>query len=416
MNSILNIDIDKFKSDLIYDPISVYKYFYDISKRYTLSPELNKSIILFGSFITEYLERENNLSINERSLNDINNLGNDLINKIIDEVEEGSFKNEVTENILKNHFLNLRPSNKSVFACEDISKQISDNFSLKNFSLDLKIGEITGLVGENGNGKTSLLRIIAGELKSDGGELSFPYLDNGKLSWSEIKRKIGYVKQNIAPWRGINNVEQQLKYIGAIKGITGKINQETFDYIIQRLSLNQYYKKQWDELSGGFKLRFELAKQLIWSPKLLILDEPLANLDIKTQLMFLSDLRSLTNSISNSMAVIISSQNIYEIEKIADQIVFIKNGKPFYYGRTNEVGTNNNFRCYQVDTSMDYFDLQRLLKDAQIIEIRNDSFYKLVYTSKEVTAPRFLKILVDQNIPIISFRDITNSTRLLFEQ
>jgi len=196
-----------------------------------------------------------------------------------------------------------------------------------------------------------------------------------------------------------------------MKGITGKHNKTQFEFILSRLNLENYQDRSWSELSGGFRLRFELARQLIWQPQLLILDEPLANLDIKSQLTFLQDLRDLTNSISNSMAVIISSQNLYEIEKISDHIVFIRDGQSQYNGEMANVGWDNAFHCYEIDTRAGVLDLQTALRDLPIREIRNENFYKLIFTDERVRSIDIMQELGKKGITVSYFRDITHSTR-----
>jgi ABC-2 type transport system ATP-binding protein len=414
----MELDKDILLATLRTNPASVYKTLCELSNVYALNSEYRSEIIKFGSCVSEYLE--NTFVQAENKDETIYSIGSVLIEKIVNNTfNEKSLVESDDKYQIKNYFLSQRPEHeqKTIFSCENISKRISSRFSISNFSFDLKLGEITGIVGENGNGKTTLLRMIAGELKHDRGNIVYPALDKkNSLDWSDIKRNIGYVKQNITSWKGISSVERQLKFMASLKGFKKEENQRVFDFIIQRLSLHNDYKKLWDELSGGYKLRFELAKQLIWGPKLLILDEPLANLDIKTQAMFLTDLRALANSISNSMAIIISSQNIYEIEKIADRIIFMKDGQPFFNGSVHDIGQQNDSRCYQIDTELDTWQLQNILDDIGIIEIRDDLFYKLIFTDKNVSSDQLLKILSVKGIRVSYFRDITNSARILFER
>ena len=78
-----------------------------------------------------------------------------------------------------------------------------------------------------------------------------------------------------------------LHFAAAIHGIRGKENEDEVDFIIWRLGLDKYRNATWNEISGGFKMRFSLGRALVYNPRLLILDEPLANLDVNTQLLFL---------------------------------------------------------------------------------------------------------------------------------
>lgn len=398
------------------DPIAYYSSLLDFSKKYA-DNATHREVILLGSLVNEFVETDPNSSVENGFKQEINKKGAHIISRILEERSSETGTDPVKEaNDIKAHFLEQKPTELSVFVCKDLYKRISSSFCLKDISLNLKLGEITGVVGENGNGKTSLLRIIAGELKPGKGSLEYHVDGKPCHNWIDIKRSIGYVKQTLFPWRGVNSVRQQLQFTAAIKGITGKENKAQFEFIIARLGLDKYQNRLWSELSGGYKLRFEIARQLIWQPRLLILDEPLANLDVKTQLQFLIDLRNLANSISHSMAVVISSQNLYEIEKISDHIVFLKDGGPIYNGETKGLGQKNKFRCYEIDTRSDALELQKALRKLPIREIRSESFYKLIFTDREVLGEDLMRELADQCIDIRYFRDITNSSRLLFEK
>jgi ABC-2 type transport system ATP-binding protein len=410
-------EADSLLEHLSKDPIACYPALVDFSDRYAGNPEIRKDVILLGSLVNEFVETRSYSSDRSQYKAEINKQGARIIDRIIEQHRaNGEHWVGIEAANIREHYFRQKPTNRCVFSCTGVSKKISASFSLQDISLDLKLGEITGLVGENGNGKTSLLRIVAGEIRPDHGSVKYPFLRESRNNWIDIKRSIGVVKQTISPWRGVNSVRHQLQFTAAIKGITGKANKAQYDFIISRLNLSNFEDKQWNSLSGGFKLRFEIARQLMWRPKLLILDEPLANLDIKSQLLFLSDLRNLTNSISHSMSVIISSQNLYEIEKIADQIVFLRDGRPAYNGAINTVGADNKFRCYEIDTSANVLELQRALFGLPVREIRSETFYKLIYTEERLSSSELLQELAKRRIKISYFRDISHSTRLLFEK
>ncbi len=252
---------------------------------------------------------------------------------------------EAKESFIRNRQNNLFSnilSSDIVFLGQNITKTYKSKvaeFTLSIPEIQLKLGEITAIVGENGNGKTTLLKIITGDLQLTDGQIHYPVLEDNKRQYLyQIKQQIAYIPQELSPWSGL--LANNLHFAAAVRGIKGKDNEDEVDFIISRLGLDKYRNYTWKEISGGFKMRFALAKALLRNPKLLILDEPLANLDINTQLLFLQDLRYLAESLKTPKSIILSSQNIYDVENIADKIIFIKDGQALYNGYIKEFEKN----------------------------------------------------------------------------
>ncbi|MES2516047.1 MAG: ATP-binding cassette domain-containing protein, partial [Bacteroidota bacterium] len=159
-----------------------------------------------------------------------------------------------------------------VYHAENLSKEYvsrSRNFKLEPVSLEIKLGELTAVVGENGNGKTTLLRLIAGELSQTSGTVA--YFEQPGLEWYDIKGKIAYIPQRPNRWYG--TLIDNLHFFCSINDIKGEENEDHVNYILHRLGLFQFRHLKWTEISSGYRLRFELAKALMMRPKLLVLDE-----------------------------------------------------------------------------------------------------------------------------------------------
>jgi ABC-2 type transport system ATP-binding protein len=291
----------------------------------------------------------------------------------------------------------------------------SIDFTLHPIHLALRLGEITAVVGENASGKTTLLEIVAGLVKNDGGELNYPGLGlRGKPDAHSIRRQIAYVPQRLPYWPG--SAADNLHYTAAIRGIKGEKNELEVDFIISRLDLDRYRQAKWHELSGGFKTRFSLAKVLTWHPKLVILDEPLANLDVSTQVFFLQDLRNLADSVANPMSVLVSSQHLHRVESVADNIVFLKDGETLYNGRMERFGDDRDENTFEIGCSLSKERLMDLLEktDYKSIEVEGTSY--IVHTSTDVTNSQFLEVFVEHDVPLDYFRNISKSTRKLFRR
>lgn len=286
------------------------------------------------------------------------------------------------------------------------------HFSLPQMDVTLRAGEITGIVGENGNGKTTLLRIIAGDLAADGGELRYPEILPTGWDWYKIRQQIGYISQHIQPWNGY--LRENLAFSAAVHGIRGRANERAVDFIIQRLGLTRYAEAMWSEISGGYKLRFELARALVWRPRLLVIDEPMAHLDINTQQLFLQDLRYLADSPNFPLAIALSSQHLHEVERISDNIIFIKNGEALYNGKMQEFAADRTENLYELHTPADLAQLQRVFAEMPNITFEASPAAILLRTPTDVASFHLLEILARHQITITYFRDISTSTSRLF--
>ena len=304
-----------------------------------------------------------------------------------------------------------------VFKATDITKQFHSGrnpFKLHPISFELKLGEITGVVGENGNGKTTLLRIISGQLSADTGSIEFPALGEFSNNWYEAKNKFAFIPQRIPKWHG--TLLENLLFFATIHNITGEQNLKQIDYILFRLGLDKFRDLTWDQISSGYRMRFELAKMLLWRPHLLILDEPLANLDINAQQLFLQDLKFFAQSQSNPIAIILSSQQLHEIERIADNIIFIRQGKTIYNGKQIEFGVNRAVNSFEIAGNFTLQQLQMCLTEPLGYKIEDAGTAFIIACRVEVKWFDVLSILQKNDLQLNYYRDISQSTRQLFHK
>ncbi len=288
----------------------------------------------------------------------------------------------------------------------------SITFALKPIDVILKQGEITALVGENGSGKTTLLEIIAGLVKGKNGYLTYPGLTSDRKDWYSIKRQTGYIAQDLSGWYGL--LADRLHFAASMQGIRGDENEEEVKFIIYRLGLEAYRNAKWEQISGGYRTRFELARVLVRKPKLLVLDEPLANLDVNTQILFLEDLRDLVRSVAHPMAVLVSSQHLHEVESVADNVIFLKGGEALYNGSVEDFGEDRDENCFEILSDISKADLMEILETVAYKRIETAGDHYIIYTAREVSTIDFLNIFVEKGISLKLFRDISKSTRKLF--
>jgi ABC-2 type transport system ATP-binding protein len=300
----------------------------------------------------------------------------------------------------------------SIWECSNVRKSYSNNgFELKNINLAINAGEITGIVGENGNGKTTLLRVVAGELDIDAGKIQFMGSAIESEDWRSFKEQITYIPQRIPKWYGY--LRTNLVFQASIHGIPSNEIDSRLNLLLDELGLQKYADLKWSEISTGYRLRFQLAKMLIGKPKLLVLDEPIANLDIKAQEKFLTDLQRIVTNDEFQTAVIMSSQQLHEVESFSDNVVFIKDGDIKYSGKVEDVGQGRKENTFELSGSMTKELIENLFKD-EIISIQVNGKNLSVTTTMAISGESLVTGLLKAECKLDYFRDISSSTKKMF--
>lgn len=297
----------------------------------------------------------------------------------------------------------------TIYQAKNLSQKFSrSSFHLRLDELSLPAGSITGVVGENGNGKTTLLNIIAGEAKADGDYTYFGNKTDDRSNWGKLKNHIGFIPQRIPRWYG--TLEQNLYLKAALEGIGYEAIDDRLNELLDFLDLQKFRSLKWTEISTGYRLRFELARVLLGNPRLLVLDEPLANLDINTQQKFLSDLKKLLAKRENPLAIILSSQQLHEIESVATQMLFLKNGEAIYSGDLASIANTGVSRMYELQVDGIEELPADFIRDGE--ELSSNGPYILIQTSDSAAA--LLQRLLTAEYSIKYFRDLTTSTKRFF--
>lgn len=300
---------------------------------------------------------------------------------------------------------------KPIVEAKDITKVYgSSSFTLGPINISIKKGNVYGLVGENGNGKTTLLRMLAKELHYSQGTITYGFEHAAHNAYS-LKTKLVYLPQRTATWYG--SLKDNLKFVLSNYGLSPQENETRVLMMIARLGLWNYKHLKWSELSSGYKMRFELARTLLRQPELLLLDEPLANLDVLAQQVILEDLKSICNSINNPIALILSSQQLYEVEKISDKVVYLKNGK-----YTENEGSVNEHTVKQLiielDCNCDRATLLAIFKDIPLEKLVFNGGVYLAYFNGGTAFYTILELLGIHKVQVTYARDISASTRRFF--
>lgn len=202
----------------------------------------------------------------------------------------------------------------------NVSKSFDSFKALDNISINVKKGEIHGIIGENGAGKTTLIKCLVGIYKPDEGEILIdgsPVFEN-----PTVKEKIGYVADSNAYFSDYS-VKRMIKFF---KEVYRDFDEEFFYRLNEVFNLD--IKRMVGRLSKGQQMRLAFMLNIACSPKVLVLDEPTSGLDViaKRQLMDIL----IEQVEKKEITVIISSHHLSELEKLCDSLTIINNGKIQY--------------------------------------------------------------------------------------
>lgn len=204
---------------------------------------------------------------------------------------------------------------------KNISKKYKDKEILKNISFDIKEGELVCILGPSGCGKTTLLNIIGGFVSDYSGDV---LLSNENINnIPPEKREIATVFQSYGLFTHenvIDNVSYGLKLLKIDRNTREKRAQE----MLEKVGLAGYDKKKIKELSGGEQQRVAIARSMVLNPKLLLLDEPLSNLDVHLRDVMRKEIKRIQKQFGVTMIIVTHDQE--DAFKLADRVIVINEG------------------------------------------------------------------------------------------
>lgn len=221
---------------------------------------------------------------------------------------------------------------------ESVSKSFNGVRALDGVSLTVPKGQVFGLIGPDGAGKTTAIRIMATLLMPDTGKASVLGFDV-KMSAFEIKRRIGYMPQNFSLYRDLT-VMENVEFYAGIYRVEKNLLKERVENLLDFTGLKPFTERVADALSGGMKQKLALACSLIHEPELVLLDEPTTGVDPVARRQFWKILDGL---VARGMTVLVSTPYMDEAER-CHRIAFMNKGKIVREGLVDELRTPRGWK------------------------------------------------------------------------
>ncbi|MCL2379363.1 MAG: ABC transporter ATP-binding protein [Coriobacteriia bacterium] len=220
----------------------------------------------------------------------------------------------------------------SVVHVESLVKRYGDLTALDHFSLDIAQGEVLGLLGPNGSGKTTAINCILQLLTYDKGSIKL-FGESMTPARYDLKRRIGVVPQNVAVFEELT-VRENIDYFCAMYVSDRGRRKALVDEAIQFVGLEDYVKFRPKKLSGGLQRRLNIACGVAHKPELIFFDEPTVAVDPQSRNSILEGIQQLNR---DGSTIVYTSHYMEEVEEICTRIVIMDNGRTIANGSSSEL-------------------------------------------------------------------------------
>lgn len=288
---------------------------------------------------------------------------------------------------------------ETLIEIKNVTKTFEKKKVLNDISFSINKGEIFGIIGQSGAGKTVFLKALIGFYKPDSGDILF----EGKSVFKhqkEIMKTIGFASQRHSIYPDLS-LKENLKYFGRLYDMKSKDIKESTKRVLELVELTDYINKLAGKLSGGMQRRLDIACALVHSPKILILDEPEAGLDPVLRKHIAELIQKIRNE---GTTIILSSHFMNEIEPLCDRVAMLKQGVLAAYGSPMELLTRfaDNYEIVIRSYPGNYNNILAWLKKngLNIITSKIEGNRLLIYVPQKASPDDYVEYVVKSLKPI----------------
>lgn len=372
-----------------------------------LLSKIRKQVDIEGeSTLTRKYHEESNtdsVEINEESGKPQENDYEETVVLDRNELKQALIKQEVEEEILpeKN-----KDNRKPVLEVLGLKKRIGLKTIVEDISFDMHEGEIIGLLGPNGSGKTTIMRMLVGLTKTTKGEV---YCFEKPLGLGKVKmlKEVGAMIETPEFYNymsGWSNLKQMARVCGK------KVSRARMKELVEFVGLSKVIRKKVKTYSLGMRQRLGLAQALLNDPKILILDEPVNGLDPQGVQDFRNKLKEIA---ATGVSILISSHLLDEIEKVSDRVIVIEKGRIIADDKLDNLVADETIK-----TLISTYDVEKaeiLVRELGIRYVLTEEGFIFENISREDKA-RVITYLVTNNVELDSIRELTTSLEDRFLQ
>ncbi len=295
---------------------------------------------------------------------------------------------------------------------KNVTKKYGNFTAVDNITFTVKDGEVVGLLGQNGAGKSTTMNMITGFIEPTEGNIVINGFDIMKKPL-KAKKQIGYMPENVPLYTELT-VKEFVTYMAELKLVERKIRKQEVENVIKEIGLQEVENKLIRNLSRGYKQRVSMAGALVGNPEVLILDEPTVGLDPKQ----IIEIRNLIKNLGKKHTVILSSHILSEISQICEKVVILNKGKIVAIDtpeNLEEKTKEQNILYVTVEDKEEKMpNLKEKIKDIEKLEMVKDNEdgtkqYKIISKSEKDVRKLLFEILPKEGITIFELKKAETS-------
>jgi ABC-2 type transport system ATP-binding protein len=291
----------------------------------------------------------------------------------------------------------------------NLTRRFGNQLIIHDLTLELKRGEVLGLLGHNGAGKSTTLQMLTGCLLPDGGEIEICGINLRKKP-GLAKAHIGYLPETPPLYKELN-VDDYLTFAARLRGVQKSELADALTLAVQRCGLESVRRKIISTLSKGYQQRVGIAQAIIHSPAVIVLDEPTVGLDPAQ----IRDIRNLIRELGDSSSVILSTHLLHEVESVCDRVEIMQQGRLIYSDsslRMQHYGDVSGF-IISLKNPPPLSELQAIPGVSRVEQVSANDF-RILHEAEDNPGSRLLAVAAEKNWQLVQLTPLHTTLEEVF--
>jgi len=289
-----------------------------------------------------------------------------------------------------------------IVQARDLRKAYGRVQAVDGLSLEIQEGEIYGLLGPNGSGKTTTILILLGLTEPSGGEIQVAGF-NPTREALKVKRIVGYLPENVGFYEDLT-ARENLRYIARLNGIPDRDSKKRIQEVLEQVGLSQVADRPVGTYSRGMRQRLGIADVLIKQPRLAILDEPTTGIDPEGASQILDMIVRMRDE--RGMTILLSSHLLHQVQRVCDRVGIMHRGRLVTEGTMDELGAASSGEGLELEAQVRGLEpelVEALMALDGVREVETDGDRLHIACDQDVRA-QIARVVVEHGAELLELR------------